>query len=158
MSRQLDAELDAAAIRFSRDAAAQKQAAAQRAQARAEAAAARARASSRGEQDRSPTQRSAAVGHSSPGCSIAVPPLMDLSLRTLARHPDMIVDLRCTDEHQAVELLRLIMEAGRLDHRLACVFRDAGHDSIREAMEGLDLLAGVPTHNSVQKGCRRPTM
>jgi len=80
---------------------------------------------------------------------------MELSLRTLARHPDMIADLRCTDEHQAVALLRLIMEAGRLDHRLACIFRDAGHESIRSAIEGLDLLAGMPTHNSVQKGCRR---
>ena len=65
---------------------------------------------------------------------ITVPPLTALSLQSLARHPTMIDDLRCTDEHQAVELLRLIMLAGRLDYRLACVFRDAGHESIRRCM------------------------
>ena len=55
-----------------------------------------------------------------------VPSLIQLSLAALAANSEMIDDLRCTDEPLCTALLRLVMGAGRLDFRLACVFRDAG--------------------------------
>ena len=55
-----------------------------------------------------------------------VPSLIQLSLAALAANSEMIDDLRCTDEQLCTALLRLVMGAGRLDFRLACVFRDAG--------------------------------
>ena len=55
------------------------------------------------------------------------------------------------DEHLAVGLLHRIMRAGRLDFRLACVFREAGHESLREAIEALDLVSAIPTHNTITR-------
>ena len=83
-------------------------------------------------------------------------PLTDLALNTLANHPDSIHDLRWTAEHLAVALLERLYTRGKLDYRLACVFRDCGHEPIREAIEALDLLAGMPTHNAIgsRSGCR----
>ena len=52
--------------------------------------------------------------------------LTELALDILARNPQLIRDLRCTDEHLAVALLRRIMKNNFFDYRLACVFRDAG--------------------------------
>ena len=78
-----------------------------------------------------------------------IPELTELALETLARHPDRIYDLRGTAEHLACDLLIKIMKRGLLTHRLAIIFRDSGHDSIREAMSQLDILAGIPTHNTV---------
>ena len=85
-----------------------------------------------------------------------VPSLSTLALDALAANPDLIYDLRGTAEHLAVALLFRIMQAGRLDYRLACVFRDAGHAPITEAINGTDPLAGIPTHNALNsaKGCR----
>lgn len=83
----------------------------------------------------------------------AVPPLTELALDKLAEHPDAIVSLRCVADHLLVGLLYRIMQRGKLDYRLACVFRDAGHDEITEAIAGLDLLAGMPTFNAESKHC-----
>jgi hypothetical protein len=84
------------------------------------------------------------------------PSLAELSLRTLAANSAGLVDLRGMSEDLLVELLRRIMQQGRLDYRLACVFRDAGHEDIREAMESLDLLAAMPTHNAIGSPSCRP--
>ena len=84
-----------------------------------------------------------------------VPALTDLALDTLAAHPESIYDLQWTAEHLAISLLYKVMKLGRLDYRLAIVFRDSGHQSIREAIESLDLLAGMPTHNAIgSRNCR----
>eukprot|EP00967_Tisochrysis_lutea_P120019 scaffold196420_cov36-Tisochrysis_lutea.AAC.1 len=80
-----------------------------------------------------------------------VPQLTQLALDCMARRPELIVDLSGTDEHLAVGLLGRIMRAGRLDFRLACVFRNAGHEAIREAIDALDLIAAVPTHNTLTR-------
>ena len=75
----------------------------------------------------------------------------------LPANPEMIYDLRGTAEHLAIGLLYRVMRHGRLDYRLACVFRDAGHSSIADAISSLDLLAGMPTHNALGNrngGCR----
>ena len=82
------------------------------------------------------------------------PSLQDIALDQLAANPEMLNDLRCLDEHQLVALLWRIFQRGSLDFRLACVFRDAGHPPITEAINSLDLVAAVPTHNSVPS-CRR---
>ncbi|EOD13528.1 hypothetical protein EMIHUDRAFT_240750 [Emiliania huxleyi CCMP1516] len=66
----------------------------------------------------------------------AVPSLTALALSTLAAHPELITDLSLT---------------GRLDFRLACVFREAGHESLREAIEALDLVSAIPTHNTITR-------
>jgi len=81
----------------------------------------------------------------------AVPPLSELVLDSMARRPDLLVDLTGMAEHLAIGLLGRIMRAGRLDFRLACRFRESGHDSIREAIDALDLVAAVPTHNTVTR-------
>ena len=91
------------------------------------------------------------AGQRSPQPQSRVRSLQTLALEQLASRPEMIDDLRCTDEHQAIELLRRILGAGRLDYRLACVFRDSGHRSISEAMSGLDLLGSMPTHNTLSR-------
>lgn len=80
-----------------------------------------------------------------------VPKLVQLALDSLARRPELIVDLSGTAEHLAIGLLGRLMRAGRLDFRLACVFRESGHEPIREAMEGLDLVSAVPTHNTLNQ-------
>mmetsp|Transcript_24346 Transcript_24346/g.60380 ORF Transcript_24346/g.60380 Transcript_24346/m.60380 type:complete len:103 (-) Transcript_24346:228-536(-) len=82
------------------------------------------------------------------------PKLQDLALDKLASNPDMLNDLRCLDEHQAIALLERIFYAARLDVRLACVFRDAGHPVITEAINSLDLIAAMPTHNALP-ACRK---
>lgn len=86
----------------------------------------------------------------------SVPPLTDLALDTLAANPESIHDLQWTAEHLAIALLYRLMKLGKLDFRLACVFRDSGHQPIREAIESLDLLGSMPTHNSIgsRSGCR----
>ena len=45
-----------------------------------------------------------------------------------------------------------IVERGRLDYRLACVFRDAGHKEIKSAINELQLFDGMPAHMAI--GCR----
>ena len=80
-----------------------------------------------------------------------MPSLTEITLDSLAAHCDAIVDLRGITEELAATLLWKVLELGRLDYRLAIVFRDAGHDSIREAIESLDLLSGIPTHNSITR-------
>ena len=82
------------------------------------------------------------------------PSLQDLALDSLAANPEMLNDLRCLDEHQAIALLWRIFNSARLDYRLACVFRDAGHAVITEAINSLDLVDAMPTHNSIPS-CRR---
>jgi hypothetical protein len=85
--------------------------------------------------------------------STATPrPLTVLALHALADHPQELARLNHLaglDEHLAVSLLRRVMANGRLDYRLACLFRDAGHDAIRDAIASLDLLEAMPTHNTV---------
>ena len=90
------------------------------------------------------------------GASTIVPSLQDLALDTMAKYPDMIVDITCTAEHLALGLLWRLMNSGRLDFRLACVFRDSGHECLRQALEGLNLLDAMPTHNATagSKYCR----
>lgn len=78
-----------------------------------------------------------------------VPPLTDLVLETLADNCANIVDLQGIAEEQVIALLAKIMQRGRLDYRLACIFRDAGHAELSEAMRSLDLFAAVPSHNSI---------
>lgn len=82
------------------------------------------------------------------------PSLQELALDNLAAHPDMLIDLGCLDEHQAIALLWRVMKAARLDFRLACVFRDGGHQIIKEAIDDLDLVAAIPTHNALPS-CRK---
>ena len=95
------------------------------------------------------TARSSRPSHS-------VPPLTEICLEALAVHPEGLVDLRGIPEHLTVGLLYRIMHGAKLDYRLACVFRDAGHDPITEAINSLDLLASMPTHNALgSRGCRR---
>ena len=80
-----------------------------------------------------------------------VPSLEDLSLAALAAQPDAIVNLQCMPENLVLGLLYRIMSQGRLNYRLAILFRDAGHEKITEAIQSLDLLAGIPTHNTITK-------
>ena len=87
----------------------------------------------------------------------SIPPLTELALDALADNPSGLVDLRGIAEHLIVALLGKIMERGRLDYRLACLFRDAGHRDLADAMRELDLFAAVPSHNSIGErygGCR----
>lgn len=81
--------------------------------------------------------------------------LTDLALDCLAANPSVVVDLSCTDEHLALGLLYRLLEAGRLDYRLACIFHAAGHASITSAMESLNILDAVPTHNTIPEPSRR---
>lgn len=90
-----------------------------------------------------------AWAHSRTTSKTGVPPLTEMALNALAARPEVIYDLGGTAEHLAIDLLYKVMAAGRLDYRLACVFRDAGHDCITEAMSSLDLLSAVPSHNSI---------
>ena len=79
-------------------------------------------------------------------------PLTMLALDALADHPQELARLNHLaglDEHLAVSLLRRVMANGSLDYRLACLFRDAGHDAIRDAIASLDLLEAMPTHNTI---------
>lgn len=78
-----------------------------------------------------------------------VPPLTDMALDVLAAHPDSITDLSWVAEHLVVGLLYRLMTQGRLNFRLAVIFRDCGHDSIREVIDSLDLLGSMPTYNSL---------
>ena len=80
-----------------------------------------------------------------------MPLLTELALDTLAANLDELYDLRGIAEHLVVGLLYRIMSQGRLTYRLALVFRDAGHEEIRSAIESLDLLGSMPTHNSISK-------
>ena len=82
-----------------------------------------------------------------------MPPLTELALDKLAEHPDAIVSLVGIADHLLVGLLYRIMQRGRLDYRLACVFRNAGYANITEAIDGLDLLASMPTFNAESKHC-----
>ena len=75
------------------------------------------------------------------------PSLMELALDTLAANPTELNDLRGTAEHLAIELLWRLVRTARLDFRLACVFREAGHTPITEAIDALNLIDAVPTHN-----------
>ena len=79
----------------------------------------------------------------------AVPPLTDLALDALADNAAGIVDLQGISEDLTIALLGKIMQRGRLDYRLACIFRDSGHRDISEAMSSLDLFAAVPSHNAL---------
>lgn len=91
-------------------------------------------------------------GYERTACPVeAVPQLTQLVLDLMARKPKLVVDLAGIDEHLAVDLLARIMRAGRLDFRLACVFRNSGHEAIRDAINSLDLVAAVPTHNTVTR-------
>ena len=87
----------------------------------------------------------------------SIPPLTELALDSLADNPGGIIDLGGIAEHLTVALLGKIMQRGRLDYRLACIFRDAGHRDISDAMRELDLFAAVPSHNALGSrfgGCR----
>lgn len=75
-----------------------------------------------------------------------VPPLTELCLDSIAENCANLVDLRGVAEEQTIALLGKIMSRGRLDYRLACIFRDAGHRELSEAMQSLDLFAAVPSH------------
>ena len=81
-----------------------------------------------------------------------IPPLTEIALETLAANSEGLICLGGIAEHHCAVLLWKILQRGRLDYRLACLFRDAGHAEIREAIPALDLLSGMPTHNSLS--CR----
>ena len=82
------------------------------------------------------------------------PTLTDLALDKLASNPTMLNDLSGIDEHLAVQLLLRIVRSARLDYRLACAFRAAGHQPITEAIDALpNLIDAVPTHNALPS-CR----
>ena len=81
-----------------------------------------------------------------------IPPLTEIALEALAANSEGLIDLGGIAEHHCAALLWKILQRGRLDYRLACLFRDAGHPEIRDAIQSLDLLSGIPTHNSL--GCR----
>ena len=86
-----------------------------------------------------------------------VPPLSELVLDTLADNCAALVDLGGLAEEQIIALLARVIQRGRLDYRLACIFRDSGHDSLREAMQSLDLFSAVPSYNTIGHrggGCR----
>ena len=87
-----------------------------------------------------------------------VPPLTELALECVADNCAGIVSLAGIDQHFVVSLLAKIMQRGRLDYRLACVFRDCGHRDLSEAMQSLDLFSSMPTHNVLgprgSGGCR----
>ena len=76
-----------------------------------------------------------------------VPPLTDLALESLAENCDALIDIRGLAEQHVAALLWKVVQRGKLDFRLACIFRDAGHAPIREVILSLDLLSGMPTHN-----------
>ena len=76
-----------------------------------------------------------------------VPPLTDLALESLAENCDGLIDIRGMAEQHCAALLYKVVQRGKLDYRLACLFRDAGHAPIREVILSLDLLSGMPTHN-----------
>ncbi|KAL3893723.1 MAG: hypothetical protein SGPRY_014033, partial [Prymnesium sp.] len=86
--------------------------------------------------------------------SSGFPSLQELALRRLAAAPDLLQDLRGLDQHLAVSLLKRLFQSAKLDYRLACVFRDAGHPEITEVINSLDLVAAVPTYNLV-RSCRK---
>ena len=90
-----------------------------------------------------------------PAAAPRVRPLTDLALDSLANNPESITDLSGTAEHLAIALLQRLFTSSRLNYRLAILFRESGHESIREAMSGLDLLAAIPTHNTLNhSGCK----
>jgi hypothetical protein len=78
-----------------------------------------------------------------------VPSLTEIALNTIAAHPDAIVSLSFIPEQLVVRLLYLIMSAGRLDYRLATVFCDSGNPDVAAAIQELDLVAAMPTHNAL---------
>lgn len=84
-----------------------------------------------------------------PAANKQVPSLTDMALDVLAAHPDSITDLTWVAEHLVVGLLYRLMTHGKLNYRLAIIFRDCGHDSIRGVIDGLDLLGSMPTYNSL---------
>ena len=79
----------------------------------------------------------------------SVPPLTSLALDSLALNAHGLTCIRGVDIHLCAGLLYRVMQRGGLDYRLACVFRDCGHPDIADAVGSLDLLASMPTHNSV---------
>ena len=86
-------------------------------------------------------------------------PLFDLALDALADNSADIVELRGIAEELTIALLGKVLQRGRLDFRLACVFRDAGHRELSEAMQSLDLFSAVPSYNAIGHrggagGCR----
>ena len=81
--------------------------------------------------------------------SSSVPPLTELALTSIADNCEGIVDLCGMPENLIVALLGKIIQRGRLDYRLACIFRDSGHEELRAAISELDLLASIPTHNAL---------
>ena len=86
-----------------------------------------------------------------------VPRLADLALDALADNSADIHSLVGIAEELTIALLGKVMQRGRLDFRLACVFRDAGHRELSEAMQSLDLFSAVPSHNAIGHrggGCR----
>ena len=80
----------------------------------------------------------------------SVPPLTSLALDTLAANAHGLTCIRGVDIHLCAALLYRVMQRGMLDYRLACVFRDCGHADLADAVGSLDLLAAMPTHNSIQ--------
>lgn len=80
----------------------------------------------------------------------SVPPLTSLALDSLAANAHGLTCIRGVDIHLCAALLYRVLQRGGLDYRLACVFRDCGHADIADAVGSLDLLAAMPTHNSMQ--------
>ena len=80
----------------------------------------------------------------------SVPPLTSLALDSLAANAHGLTCIRGVDIHLCAALLYRVLQRGGLDYRLACVFRDCGHADIADAVGSLDLLAAMPTHNSMR--------
>ena len=76
-----------------------------------------------------------------------VPPLTELALESLADNCEALIDLRGIAEQHCAALLWKILQRGKLNFHLACLFRDAGHAVITDAINSMDLLSGMPTHN-----------
>ena len=79
----------------------------------------------------------------------SVPLLTSLALDSLAANAHGLTCIRGVDIHLCAGLLYRVLPRGGLDYRLACVFRDCGHADIADAVGSLDLLAAMPTYNSM---------
>ena len=68
-----------------------------------------------------------------------MPSLVNLSLKVLhdalyhnSKHGLHLVDLTGMAEHLVFALLLKFLENSTIDYRIACLFRDSGHEEIRE--------------------------
>lgn len=71
------------------------------------------------------------------------PTLAELCVAVIADNATHLVDLSGTDLVSCASILTAVLDRGKLTFDIAHVFLKAGHDEIKAALQGLDLLAGV---------------